>query len=53
MPSTPVDAHLDLTDPDLLADHLPLNEFAWLRRNQPIRWNPQASTGSDYGDGGF
>ena len=53
MPSTPVDAHLDLTDPDLLADHLPLDEFAWLRRNQPVRWNPQASTGSDYGDGGF
>jgi cholest-4-en-3-one 26-monooxygenase len=53
VPSTPVDAHLDLTDPDLLADHLPLDEFAWLRRNQPIRWNPQVSTGSDYGDGGF
>ena len=53
MPSTPVDAHLDLTDPDLLADHLPLAEFAWLRRNQPVRWNPQASMGSDYGDGGF
>jgi cholest-4-en-3-one 26-monooxygenase len=53
VPSTPVDAHLDLTDPDLLANHLPLGEFAWLRRNQPIRWNPQVSTGSDYGDGGF
>jgi cholest-4-en-3-one 26-monooxygenase len=53
VPSTPVDAHFDLTDPDLLADHLPLDEFAWLRRNQPVRWNPQTSTGSDYGDGGF
>ena len=52
MPSTPVDARLDLSDPDLLADHLPLDEFAWLRRNQPIRWNPQASM-AGYGDAGF
>ena len=52
MPSTPVDARLDLSDPDLLADHLPLGEFAWLRRNQPIRWNPQAPL-SGYGDAGF
>jgi cholest-4-en-3-one 26-monooxygenase len=51
--STPVDALLDLSDPDLLADHFPHDEFAWLRQHQPIRWNPQASTGSDYGDGGF
>jgi cholest-4-en-3-one 26-monooxygenase len=51
VPSTPVDAGLDLTDPDLLADHLPLDEFEWLRRHQPIRWNPQVS--GDYGDGGF
>ncbi len=53
MPTTPVDAGLDLSDPDLLADHLPLDEFAWLRRNQPIRWNPQPSDGSYHGDGGF
>ncbi len=52
MPSTPVDARLDLSDPDLLADHLPLDEFAWLRRNQPIRWNPQPSVAA-YGDEGF
>ena len=52
MPSTPVDAHLDLSDPDLLADHLPLDEFAWLRRNEPIRWNPQDSVAA-YGDAGF
>ena len=53
MPSPPVDARLDLSDPDLLADHLPLDEFAWLREHQPVRWNPQRSPGSDYGDGGF
>ncbi len=53
MPSTPVDARLDLSDPDLLADHLPLDEFAWLRRNQPIRWNPQPSEWSYHDDGGF
>jgi cholest-4-en-3-one 26-monooxygenase len=47
-----VDARLDLSDPDLLADHLPLDEFAWLRLNQPIRWNPQPST-AGYGDDGF
>ena len=35
MPVTPVDDQLDLSDPDLLADHLPLGEFAWLRQNQP------------------
>ncbi len=52
MLSTSVDARIDLTDPDLLADHLPLNEFAWLRRNQPIRWNPQPSM-VGYGDAGF
>lgn len=52
MPSTPVDARLDLSDPDLLADHLPLDEFAWLRRNQPIRWNPQPPS-AGYGDAGF
>ena len=48
--SKPVDTGLDLSDPDLIADHLPLDEFAWLRRNRPIRWNPQAG---GYGDGGF
>ena len=28
VPAKPVDARLDLSDPDLLADHLPLDEFA-------------------------
>jgi cholest-4-en-3-one 26-monooxygenase len=49
---TPVDDRLDLSDPDLLADHLPLDEFAWLRRHRPIRWNPQSSSGG-YDDSGF
>jgi cholest-4-en-3-one 26-monooxygenase len=49
---TPVDARVDLSDPDLLADHLPLDEFAWLRRHRPVRWNPQPST-AGYGDDGF
>ena len=52
MTLTPVDTHLDLSDPDLLAARLPLDEFAWLRRNQPIRWNPQPSV-AGYGDAGF
>jgi cholest-4-en-3-one 26-monooxygenase len=50
--SAPVDARLDLSDPDLLADRLPLDEFAWLRRNQPVRWNPQPPIAA-YGDPGF
>ncbi len=53
MSSTHVDARLDLSDPDLLQDHLPLEEFAWLRRHDPVRWNPQGAKESDYGDGGF
>ena len=52
MPLTPVDARVDLSDPDLIADHLPLDEFAWLRRYEPVRWNPQPST-AGYGDAGF
>jgi cholest-4-en-3-one 26-monooxygenase len=52
VPPTPVDARLDLSDPDLLVDHLPLDEFAWLRQNQPVRWNPQPSE-AGYGDAGF
>ena len=53
MSPTPVEADLDLSDPDLLAERLPLDEFAWLRRNEPVRWNPQASDDAHYGDGGF
>jgi cholest-4-en-3-one 26-monooxygenase len=52
VPSTPVDAQLDLSDPDLLAHRLPLGEFAWLRRHQPIRWNPQPPQ-AGYGDAGY
>jgi cholest-4-en-3-one 26-monooxygenase len=52
VPMTPVDARLDLSDPDLLADHLPLDEFAWLRRNDPVRWNPQPAVAA-YGDAGY
>ena len=44
MSVTQVDPDLDLSDPDLLADHLPLGEFAWLRRNEPIRWNARFGT---------
>jgi cholest-4-en-3-one 26-monooxygenase len=52
VPLTPVDAQLDLSDPDLVADHLPLGEFAWLRRHEPVRWNPQPPLAA-YGDDGF
>ena len=53
MSPTPVDVHLDLSDPDLLAERLPLDEFAWLRRHDPVRWNPQPTPDAHYGDGGF
>ena len=52
MTLTPVDTHLDLSDPDLLAARLPLDEFAWLRRNSQsggIRnrlWRDTATPGS-------
>jgi cholest-4-en-3-one 26-monooxygenase len=31
----------DLTDPDLYAERVPQEEFAQLRRAEPVRWNPQ------------
>ena len=44
---------LDLTDPDLIADHLPAEEFTFLRRNDPVYWNAQDPAISGCADGGF
>ena len=43
----------DLTDPDILADRLPLDEYAYLRENAPVFWNAQRPEHSGHDDGGF
>jgi hypothetical protein len=43
----------DLTDPDILADRLPLDEFAYLREKAPVFWNAQDPAASGHDDGGF
>lgn len=43
----------DLTDPDILADRLPLDEFAYLRQEAPVFWNIQDPAASGHHDGGF
>ncbi|MFC9995253.1 cytochrome P450 [Nocardia sp. NPDC127526] len=51
MPSLP--AGFDFTDPDLLAERLPVEEFAELRRTAPVYWNPQADGRSGFDTGGY
>ncbi len=43
----------DLTDPDILADRLPLDEFAYLREKAPVFWNAQDPATSGHHDTGF
>jgi cholest-4-en-3-one 26-monooxygenase len=43
----------DLTDPDILADRLPLDEYDYLRREAPVFFNAQDPTASGHADGGF
>ncbi|SDX79298.1 cholest-4-en-3-one 26-monooxygenase [Saccharopolyspora shandongensis] len=43
----------DFTDPDLLAERLPLAEFAELRRTSPVWWNQQPDRRSGFDDGGY
>lgn len=43
----------DLTDPDILADRLPLDEFAYLREKAPVFWNAQDPATSGHDDKGF
>jgi cholest-4-en-3-one 26-monooxygenase len=43
----------DFTDPDIYADHLPVEELAELRRTAPIWWNEQPPDKGGFGDGGF
>ncbi|MGW1682678.1 cytochrome P450 [Saccharopolyspora sp. NPDC002376] len=43
----------DFTDPDLLAERLPLAEFAELRNTAPVWWNDQPDRCGGFDDGGF
>ncbi|GAA0523587.1 cytochrome P450 [Saccharopolyspora thermophila] len=43
----------DFTDPDLLAERLPLAEFAELRRTAPVWWNRQPDRCGGFDDDGF
>ena len=43
----------DLTDPDIYAERLPVDELAELRRTAPIWWNHQAIGKGGFNDGGF
>ncbi|WP_067467243.1 cytochrome P450 [Nocardia amamiensis] len=43
----------DVTDPDIYAERVPVEEFAELRRTAPIWWNPQSPDVSGFRDDGF
>jgi cholest-4-en-3-one 26-monooxygenase len=43
----------DFTDPDLLQDRLPVEEFALLRRTAPLWWNAQPLGVGGFADDGF
>jgi len=54
VPSPSFPPGFDLTDPDIYAERLPVEEFAELRATAPIWWNAQApGTGGGFHDGGF
>jgi cholest-4-en-3-one 26-monooxygenase len=54
VPSPHIPAGIDLTDPELYVERLPVEEFAELRANAPVWWNAQApGTGGGFHDGGF
>ncbi|MDQ7806219.1 cytochrome P450 [Amycolatopsis sp. A133] len=48
-----IPAGFDFTDPDLLAERLPVAEFAELRRTAPVWWNPQKHNAAGYRDDGY
>lgn len=53
VPRCPVTAGTDFTDPDLMQERVPLPEFAYLRENRPLYWNPQTKEDSSFDDGGL
>lgn len=44
---------IDFVDPDVLAEGIPLREFAELRRTAPVWWNAQEPGAGGFTDGGF
>lgn len=49
----PVPEGHDFLDPDILAERVPLEEYAWLRKTAPVFWNPQTVEDSSFDDGGL
>ena len=49
----PVPEGYDLTNPDIYAEKVPFDEFAWLRRSAPVFWNAQTVQSSSFDDGGL
>ena len=49
----PVPGGFDLTNPDILAERVPFEEFAWLRQSAPVFWNAQTVEDSSFDDGGL
>lgn len=49
----PVPEGYDLTNPDIYAEKVPLDEFAWLRGSAPVFWNAQTVQSSSFDDGGL
>ncbi|MGY4098432.1 cytochrome P450 [Nocardia sp. R16R-3T] len=43
----------DVTDPDVYAERVPVEEYAELRRTAPIWWNPQPAEVGGFHDEGF
>ena len=50
---TTVEPGTDFTDPDVYTGGVPLAEFADLRANAPIFWNPQKREDTSFDDGGL
>ncbi|MEV4125679.1 cytochrome P450 [Nocardia sp. NPDC049707] len=50
---TSIPAGFDFTDPDVLAERLPIEEFAELRRTAPVWWCEQEKGVSGFDDGGY
>ncbi|MEU0539790.1 cytochrome P450 [Nocardia sp. NPDC005978] len=53
MPAPSIPPGFDFTDPDLLAQRLPIAEFAELRRTAPVYWNPQPRGTSGFDSDGY
>ncbi len=49
----PIPAGYDMTNPDILADGIPFEEYAWMRSTAPVFWNAQTEEESSFADGGL